>query len=112
MSVGLAETVSDAQLQAHISDALPDDVTVKPLAGFKLNLSANDGFRKVFFSARCECGTAALLSVEVSKEKTDSEITAALPSLVGRLASQVRSFQAMSCEAHTRMRLGPVHPGG
>jgi len=104
--------MSDAQLQANISDALSVDVAVTPLPGFKMNLSANAGFRKVFFSVRCDCGTAALLSVEVSGEKTGREITAALPSLVGRLESQARSFKAMSCDVHTRMRLGPVARAG
>ena len=76
------------------------------MAGFKLDLSANAGFKKAFFSVRCECGTAAVLSIEVSDRKTMAEVAAAMPSLVGRLESQAKSFRAMSCDAHMRMRLG------
>ena len=81
------------------------------MAGFKLDLSANAGFKKAFFSVRCECGTAAVLSIEVSAQKTMAEVVEAMPSMVERLESQARSFRAMSCEVHTRMRLGGASPG-
>ena len=81
------------------------------MAGFKLDLSANPGFRKSFFSVRCDCGTAAVLSIEVSGQKTIAEIEAALPSLVDRLKSQAGSFRAMPCDAHLRMRLGGMTRG-
>ena len=78
-----------------------------PLKGFGIDLSGNPGFRKVFFSARCQCGTAALLSVEVAEEKTIEQVEQVLPSLVERLTGQAQSFYSMPCEAHERMRMGP-----
>ena len=89
-----------------ICEAMPADIGLTPLQGFKMDLSANPGFRKVVFSARCDCGTAALLSVEVSKEKGVAEVKQALPSLMSKLEDQVKSFYSMSCEFHKRMRLG------
>jgi hypothetical protein len=81
------------------------------MKGFKLNLSANSGFRKVYFSARCKCGTAALLSVEVAKGKSLEQVRQVLPSLVGKLEAQARAFHQMPCEAHQKMRLGPAAGG-
>ena len=78
------------------------------MRGFKMDLSANHGFQEVFFSASCECGAAALLSVEIAREKTVDEVKEALPSLVGTLESQVESFRSMPCDIHRRMRMGPA----
>ena len=101
-----ADIPSDQQLQDLISEAMPADIGLKPLHGFKMDLSANPGFRKVFFSARCDCGTAALLSVEVAKEKGLAEVKQALPLLMSKIEGQARSFNNMSCDTHKRMRLG------
>ena len=81
------------------------------MRGFKMDLSANRGFHKVFFAARCECTTVALLSVEVSEDKTLADVERALPSLVGRLEAQARAFYNMNCDMHERMRLGPAAGG-
>ena len=89
-------------------DALSPDLELEALRGFKMDLSANPGFHKVFFAARCECTTVALLSVEASAEKTLGEVERALPSLVSRLEAQARAFYNMSCDVHARMRLGPA----
>jgi|TARA_Y100000031_G_C7965896_1_gene268110 hypothetical protein len=78
------------------------------MSGFNMNLSANTDFRKLFFSATCDCGTSALLSVEISKDKTVDEIRAALPSVIEGLSGQAKQFQSMSCDLHTKMRLGPT----
>ncbi len=91
-----------------VAEALPPDIGLTRLKGFKMNLSANPGFRKVFFSARCDCGTAAVLSVEVSEEKTVDEIKQALPVLISKLEAQSKTFYKMSCDMHQRMRLGPA----
>ena len=103
-----SEAVGESELVALIAGAVPAEAELTPLRGFDLDLSANPGFRKVFFSVRCECGTAGVLSIEVAPEKTRSEIEQALPSLVHRLLAQARSFQSMPCELHKRMRLGPA----
>ena len=105
------ESPTDSQIRALISETLADDLDITPMAGFKMGLSANAGFKKAFFSVRCECGTAAVLSIEVSAQKTMAEITAAMPSLVDRLESQARSFRAMPCDVHLRMRLGGASQG-
>jgi hypothetical protein len=100
--------VGTQALRDLIHGALPADARLAPLPGFKMDLSANPGFQKVFFAARCACGTSALLSVEVSEAKTMREVHEALPSLVDRLVRQQQAFESMSCEMHTRMRLGPA----
>ena len=102
------EQLSDGQIQSLIADAFPDDLGLTPMSGFNLNLSANADFRKLFFSATCDCGTSALLSVEISNDKTVDEIRAALPSVIEGLSGQAKQFQSMSCDLHTKMRLGPT----
>ena len=98
---------TDKQIHSLIAGALSDKSGLTPLKGFKLDLSANPGFRKVFFTARCDCGTAALLSVEVSREKVLAEVQQAVPQLTRRLESQAKSFYEMPCEVHKTMRIGP-----
>jgi hypothetical protein len=98
----------DLGLVNIIISGVPSDIGLTPLRGFKLNLSANPGFRKVFFSAKCDCGTAAVLSVEVAGDKTVDQIMVALPSLTGSLRQQAKRFYQMSCEMHEKMRLGPM----
>ena len=92
-----------------IESKLSPKSSMRPLAGFKMNVSANPGFKKVFFSVRCsqeDCDTAALLSVEISIAKSDTEIKVALPSLVDRLERQERSFYNMDCKMHDMMKKG------
>ena len=99
---------NDGQVRALIGDALSNDSGLSPMKGFKLDLSANPGFRKFFYSARCECGTAALLSVEVASDKTLANVNLVLPELIRRLESQAESFYRMSCEVHKTLRMGPT----
>ena len=73
---------------------------------FKSALAGNPNFHKVYFSARCDCGTAALLSVEVASSKTLSQVKEVLPNLTEHLKGKVEQFQAMSCEMHATMRTG------
>ena len=87
-------------------DVMADESKLTLLKGFKLDFSGNQDFHKVFFSVRCNCGTAALLSVEMAKSKTLSQTKHALPGLVEHLKSKVRQFNRMSCETHQRMRTG------
>ncbi len=105
------EHIREDTLRRLVLDAVSPDLGLSPLRGFKMDLSANPGFLKVFFAARCECTTVALLSVEASAEKTVAEVERALPSLVGRLEAQARAFYNMNCEMHERMRLGPAAGG-
>ena len=100
----------DRELQAMIAGAVSPEAGLTPLPGFKLDLSANRNFRKVFFKAGCDCGTAALLSIEVGGDKTHDEIEAALPSLVRRIEGQAEAFSRMPCEAHRQFRMGRAAP--
>ena len=102
------EAVSEPQLAAMVAEELSAKSGLTLLKGFKMDLSANPGFRKVHFAAHCRCGTAALLSVEVAQDKTKSDVKRALPSLVSKLESQAKSFYGMPCEMHKKMRLGPA----
>ena len=94
------------EVQALLKDAVRDESGLEMLKGFKLNFSGTADFHKVFFSAKCDCGTAALLSIEVSKDKTLAEVEESLPSLTDHLNRKLRQFRSMSCEMHTNMRMG------
>ena len=94
------------EIQNLLREAVADEPALTMLKGFKLDFSANKDFHKVFFSIRCECGTAALLSVEVASSKTLPQVREALPELVRRLKAKSRQFASMSCDMHTRMRMG------
>jgi len=98
---------TDAQVLSVLSKLLPDNNLLSPLKGFKIDFSANPGFRKFFYSAKCKCGTSALLSVEISTNKGLSEIEKVAPELIRRLEDRAKTFYDMSCEYHTNMRLGP-----
>ena len=103
--------MKDSDIQQLIASKMSSESVMKPLKGFKLNVSANAGFQKVFFSVRCpkeDCDTAALLSVEISISNSDIEIENALSSLVERLERQERSFYSMDCRMHGMMKTGIV----
>ena len=94
------------EVQALIKEAVGGESRLEMLKGFKLDFSGVADFHKVFFSAKCDCGTAALLSIEVSKDKTLPEVEESLPSLIDHLNRKVSQFRSMSCEMHTNMRMG------
>jgi len=98
--------MDNTQIQKLIVDQFSEDIRLRPMSGFKMDFSANPGFKKIFFAASCDCETSALLSVEISAEKDDNEIQAAIPSLVERLERQEKSFRMMDCATHSKMRTG------
>ena len=100
--------VTREELRVLLLDAFSDEEGITPLKGFKLALSGNPGFHKLFFSAKCSCGTAALLTVEVSEQKSLPQVEEVLPALAQRLRQQAHLFYNMPCETHKRMRLGPI----
>ena len=103
-----------AQVHDLFKNALADEPRLNLLRGFKLDFSGNPDFHKVYFSARCRCGTAALLSVEVARSKTLHQVEEVLPSLTEHLKGKVEQFEEMSCEMHSKMRTGkrgPANPG-
>ena len=98
--------MDNTQIQKLIVDQFSEDIRLRPMSGFKMDFSANPGFKKIFFAASCDCENSALLSVEISEEKDDNEIQAAIPSLVERLERQEKSFRMMDCATHSKMRTG------
>ena len=108
IEVGRASDAPASLDEIHelVREATADEPGLSLLRGFKLDFSGNQDFHKVFFSVRCECGTAALLSVEVSKSKTRSQVQVALPGLLQHLRNKAQQFNGMSCEAHERVRSG------
>jgi hypothetical protein len=107
-SSGDTDTPSDDEIRSLLKSSLRAETGLTPLRGFKVDLSANAGFRKFFYSAKCECGTAALLSVEIDARKDLKQIERVMPELARRLESQAGEFNRMSCEDHSRMRMGPA----
>ena len=97
---------SDQDLRDLIVDAIPETAGLVSLKGFKMDLSANRGFRKFFFAARCECKTSALLSVEIAEDKKLEEVKKVIPALINKLLDQSKAFYNMSCDVHTKMRFG------
>lgn len=93
-----------AEIRRLLLEALPSNTDLTPLRGFKMDISANTKMHRLFFSIKCTCGTAGLLSVEVAQTKTTEEITTALPLLAERLETQAKAFRSMPCEIHTQMR--------
>ncbi len=68
------------------------------------HLKTEDQWR-VIFSVKCECGTSALLYLDVSKTKTAEEVRKATPQLLQGLSAQADQFQRMPCDLHKKMSL-------
>ena len=94
------------EIHGLFQEAVTDDSSLSLLKGFKMDFSGNQDFHKVYLAVRCQCGTAALLSVEVAMDKTLAQVRDAMPSLLENLQSKVTMFRNMSCEMHSRMRQG------
>lgn len=100
------QAVTENQLNLLFSEALAEEEGMRLLRGFKPNLSGTSGVHKVFVAASCECGTAAVLSVEVEESRSYSEVEEALPTLVEQLRAREQAFRKMPCIAHAQMRSG------
>ncbi|MQF69352.1 hypothetical protein FIM12_03335 [SAR202 cluster bacterium AD-804-J14_MRT_500m] len=94
------------QIQALLHTHFSANSSISLLRGFKLNFSGNSDFHKVYFSVKCDCGTAALISVEVSASKSQSEVSTAIPNLIAQVKSKAKQFNAMTCKMHLQMRSG------
>jgi len=57
----------------------------------------------VYFAARCECGVAAMITIEVMADRSYEQVHQALPGLHQHLASRAKAFYAMPCQVHQRM---------
>ena len=87
------EPVTLEEVHSLLREEMADETAMTLLKGFKLDFSGTGDFHKVFFSVKCDCGTAGLLSVEVAKSKTPSQLKVALPGLMQHLKSKGRSVQ-------------------
>ena len=100
------QPVSLEEIQELCRGGIGIEPSLNLLKGFKLDFSGNRNFHKVFFSVRCDCGTAALLSLEVDKAKSLSQVKGVLPGLLQHLKSKAQQFNNMSCEMHGKLRGG------
>jgi hypothetical protein len=89
---------------AAVASVLPPDHGLVPLGRLNPDPKGTSGSIKVYFGARCTCTTAAVLSVEASASKTQTEVESALPSIIGKLLAQRDAFLRMPCSVHRRLR--------
>ena len=90
----------------NVIKALPEGHDLVPLPKLNVPTPAGMGFQKVYFGARCDCGTSAVLSVEVANDRTESDLESAMPAILDRLMKQKASFRNMSCRSHESLRSG------
>ena len=62
--------MEEKEIQALVMAGVDKEVNLRPLNGFKLDFSANPGFKKVFFSASCDCGKKHFLETWICGEKS------------------------------------------
>ena len=93
-------------LSTTVMDALPDDHGLSSLPGLVTDQLGLSGLVKAYFGARCQCGTAAVISVEASANKSCEETLDVLPDLVERLLAQRDSFRKIPCKEHENFRKG------
>ncbi len=83
---------------------LPSGHGLTPLPGLNTDPSGKSGTVKVYFGARCGCGTAAMLSVEVSAAKGRVDVQVAMPQIIEKLLLQRDAFRRMPCASHRNLR--------
>lgn len=89
---------------------LEETPSIVHMPGFKFMPSETPEMFRLFFKHICKCGGAALLTLEISKNKTLGQIKEAVPGLIGRLKQQQRAFANLKCEDHQRMSNPKYHP--
>ena len=98
--------VTEDQIKLLIQDKLSTETSIKPVDGFNLKMSKMQHSRKIFFAAKCKCGTSALITVEVANDKTLDDVKRSASQLVKQLEKQADSFYEMSCDVHKKIRIG------
>jgi hypothetical protein len=101
------ESVRLPDLHALVRNALGEDTRLSFLARAPGQDAAPDIFR-LFFAARCACGVAAMLTLEVSRAKTSDEVRQAFPHLLSNLHERADLFYRLPCERHAA--LSPSKP--
>lgn len=85
---------------------LADTPSITHMAGFKFMPSETPEIFRLFFRHICQCGGAALFTLEISKKKTLGEIMVSIPALVGKLKQNKETFTNLSCKTHQVMSNG------
>ena len=80
------------------------------MPGFKFMPSETPEMFRLFFRHICQCGGAALFTLEISKKKELTEVMESIPALVSKLNQQKDMFANLSCETHQRMSNGGKNP--
>ena len=86
--------------------ALPEGHELVPLPKLNVPTPAGMGFQKVYFGIRCNCGTSAVLTVEVASDRTEADLEEAMPAILDRLMRQKAAFRKMPCVSHQSLRSG------
>ena len=108
---GSEAAVSVEDIHGLFLEAIGGEERLSLLKGFRFGSHDNPESHKVFFSVGCDCGTSALISVEILRSKTLSQFKEALPDLVKHVRSRVAQFTAMTCDMHASMRTGGLGAG-
>ena len=106
-----ATPISVEDIHGLFLEATAGEERLSLLKGFRFGSHDNPESHKVFFSVSCDCGTSALISVEVIRSKTLPQFKEALPDLVNHVRSRVVQFTAMTCDMHASMRTGGLGAG-
>ena len=85
---------------------LAETPSIAHMAGFKFMPSETPEIFRLFFRHICQCGGAALFTLEISKKKTLREIKDSIPALVEKLKQQKQTFANLSCKTHQVMSNG------
>jgi hypothetical protein len=104
--IGIPSPATPEEIWELITRALRGHSDLKPFRKLKVNLSGNLLFHKFYFGVGCSCSTVGMISVEVAQSKTLKEVEAVIPQMVSSLNDQAWAFRNMSCEIHTRIRMG------
>ena len=89
-----------------VIEALPEGHELVPLPKLNVPTPAGMGFHKVYFGLRCNCGTSAVLTVEVANDRTETDLEEAMPAILDRLMRQKAAFRKMPCRSHQSLRSG------
>ena len=98
--------VTEDQIRLLIESSLSSETSIKYVDRFSLKMPKMQHSQKIFFAAKCQCGTSALISVEVAKNKTLDDVQMSAPQLARQLENQADSFYEMSCDVHKKIRIG------
>ena len=92
----------------NVIKALPEDHDLVPLPKLNVPTPAGMGFQKVYFGARCDCGTSAVLSVEVANDRTEADLESAMPAILDRLMQAEIQLQKNVMPVPSKPQVRPI----